>query len=401
MAERSKQNGLDSNAYENEKVVDMNCNGAMARQPLKLSGILNQFKSFDSTPVIGTEFPDVSLADWITAPNSDALLRDLAITISRRGVVFFRKQSDLTDSMQKELAHRLGQLTGKPKSSTLHIHPLTNFDCGKDKTVHVISTSEKQNPAEDLFSNHNHRRGGNLGNWHSDISYEQVPSDYTVLRLTELPQTGGDTLWASGYEVYDRISPPYRKFLSSLTANFAQVRYPMTAKTKNFQIYSDERGSPENVGSDLKAVHPVIRTNPVTGWRSVYAVGNHFQSINDLTQEESNQLHDWFLRLIAHNHDLQVRNRWQNPNDVGMSHFYLFVQTFSCGYFSLVAWMLTNGRLAKMGYSAIWDNRSIYHAATFDFQGLGPRTGHRAVGIGERPFFSPGSLSRREALSLS
>ena len=50
------------------------------REPLKLSGALDQFKYFDSTPIIGREFVDVDLAEWLRAPNSDELLRDLAIT---------------------------------------------------------------------------------------------------------------------------------------------------------------------------------------------------------------------------------------------------------------------------------------------------------------------------------
>ena len=117
--------------------------------------------------------------------------------------------------------------------------------------------------------------------------------------------------------MFDRVSKPYRQFLESLTANFAQSRYPQTAKEKNFDIYSKPRGAPENIGSHLSAVHPVIRTNPVTGWKTIYAVGNHVQQINGLSDTESRNLVDWFTRLIVENHDLQVRNRWQNPNDVG------------------------------------------------------------------------------------
>lgn len=48
--------------------------------PLKLSGALDTFESFDSTPVIGREFPKANLVEWLNAPNSDELLRDLAIT---------------------------------------------------------------------------------------------------------------------------------------------------------------------------------------------------------------------------------------------------------------------------------------------------------------------------------
>ena len=50
------------------------------REPLKLSGALNGYRSFDVTPVIGREFPEADLKEWLEAPNSDELLRDLAIT---------------------------------------------------------------------------------------------------------------------------------------------------------------------------------------------------------------------------------------------------------------------------------------------------------------------------------
>ena len=51
---------------------------------------------------------------------------------------------------------------------------------------------------------------------------------------------------------------------------------------------------------------------------------------------------------------------------------------------------------------AIWDNRSVYHSATLDYDGLGlgPRCGIRASSVGERPYFDPKSTSRREALGF-
>lgn len=48
--------------------------------------------------------------------------------------------------------------------------------------------------------------------------------------------------------------------------------------------------------------------------------------------------------------------------------------------------------------TAIWDNRSVYHSGTNDYADLGPRTGQRAVSIGEKPYFDPNSTGRREAL---
>lgn len=52
----------------------------LINEPLKLSGSLDKYESFDVTPAIGTEFPKANVVDWLNAPNSDDLIRDLAIT---------------------------------------------------------------------------------------------------------------------------------------------------------------------------------------------------------------------------------------------------------------------------------------------------------------------------------
>lgn len=262
-----------------------------------------------------------------------------------------------------ELADRLGRLTGKPSSSGLHIHPISNFgreQRGDDYEINIISSVGRKVLYTGEFGE---KKQNTKENWHSDISFEPIPSDYAILRLTELPGTGGDTLWASGYELYDRLSTPYQRFLDGLTATFAQSKFGVAAKKASFEIYSAPRGCPENIGEELRAVHPVVRTNPVTGWKSIFAFGHHTEKINDLTLLESRKLMEWFLDLVVGNHDMQVRHRWQNANDV-----------------------------------AIWDNRSVYHAATPDFEGLGERVGHRAVSLGEKPYFDPQSTSRREGL---
>jgi alpha-ketoglutarate-dependent taurine dioxygenase len=44
----------------------------------------------------------------------------------------------------------------------------------------------------------------------------------------------------------------------------------------------------------------------------------------------------------------------------------------------------------------MWDNRSVYHTATYDYDG--PRTGQRAVSLGERPYLDAQSSGRRAAL---
>lgn len=184
------------------------------REPLKLSGILDQYTSFDVTPVIGREFKDVNLKDWLRAPNSDDLIRDLAITstssrtpyfqtpysplaVSQRGVVFFRAQHDLDNSLQKELAQRLGELSGKPSTSKLHIHPVINSGRrlgGSDNEISVISSEQTKELYKDRISNFSGKKQSAKGGWHSDITFEPIPSDYALLRLTELPKTGGGQL---------------------------------------------------------------------------------------------------------------------------------------------------------------------------------------------------------------
>ena len=312
--------------------------GATTKPWVKATGILDQYEHFEVTPVIGREYPHVNLVNLLQAPNSDDLLRELALTskypspsppswltspVSQRGVVFFRKQDNLTADLQKELIQKIGLLGGKPSTSGLHIHPILNSEReGYRVTDPEISTIDSE------LNKKLYKGAGKLGkslevkkqssgSWHSDIAFEPKPADYSSLRLEVLPKTGGDTLWASGYEIYDRISAPYQKFLEGLTTTFEQPGFIAAAEKGGFGLYEKPRGAPENVGRELKAVHPVVRTNPVTGWKSIFPVGGHISHINDVTELESKALLDWFLRLLVDNHDLQVRFRWQNKNDIG------------------------------------------------------------------------------------
>ncbi|KAK2024757.1 taurine catabolism dioxygenase [Colletotrichum zoysiae] len=341
------------------------------REPLQLSGALDGVDFFDVTPCIGREYRNVDLSEWLNAPNSDELLRDLAITISQRGVVFFRQQDGINDQNQKKLMRRLSQLAGTPTASGLHIHPIAAVSeearahKGDDEEIMIISSrfKEKMGKAQPT------KKQSMKTEWHSDIAFEPNPADYTMLRLTEVPPTGVDTLWASGYELFERISEPYQRFLETLTASYHYAGievFKAVGERYGFKIHQGPRGSPENVGDALTAVHPVVRTNPVTGWKSLYAIGHHMKQINGVSVDEGKSLEDWFIRLIVENHDIIARHRWHNVNDL-----------------------------------AIWDNRSTFHAATPDHAASGHRTGHRAVSVGEKPYFDPKSKSRKEALGLA
>lgn len=114
--------------------------------------------------------------------------------VSRRGVVFFRSQTDLTIELQKELARRIGALSGKPKSSGLHIYPLMHEKQTSDPNVTVIQHEDDKDPKKTMrvrIQDPNVTPPHKM--WHADTCFENVPSDYAILRMAQLPKTGGGT----------------------------------------------------------------------------------------------------------------------------------------------------------------------------------------------------------------
>ena len=120
------------------------------------------------------------------------------------------------------------------------------------------------------------------------------------------PPVGGDTLWASTYDIYDRLGPKYARFLESLTGHFQAPGFQKAADENGFSLYKGQRGSPKNSEKVLQADHPLVRTNPVTGWKAVYA--HTAASIPGLTDDETKNLKTYLLQLVLENHDTTVRN---------------------------------------------------------------------------------------------
>lgn len=118
------------------------------------------------------------------------------IIVSERGVVFFRAQDKLTNDLQKKLMLRLGELTGRPKEHSLHIHPVLNnaLDLGGDdpeiSTISSVQFNKFDNKKVESPDGVSLKKQNNA-QWHSDIAFEPCPADYTCLRLTQLPKTGG------------------------------------------------------------------------------------------------------------------------------------------------------------------------------------------------------------------
>lgn len=356
-------------------------------KPLRASGKLEKtYKFSDVTPGLGREFYEQArLADIL----EDAeLLRDLAITISERGVVFFKNQHDLTVEQQKRLADRLGQVAGKPKSAGLHVHPTAFTNAAVDpksgEAIPEVLVLDSKLGQMHLAKAGGIARGLSGGGFHSDITFEPVPASYAVLRLKETPSrtpdgkelantqagpvggNGGDTLWASGYGLAEKVSPEFLKYLESLSGQYTQPSFSKVTAGANVPFWSGERGAPENVGTELTAKHPLVRTNPVTGWKSIFAIGAHFTGVNGVSARESDFVRRYLLELLYTSPEIQLRYKW-SPYDI-----------------------------------AIWDNRSTYHSIIADLELSSPgapnRVGLRTLSLGERPFLDANSKLRRDDL---
>ena len=150
-----------------------------------------------------------------------------------------------------------------------------------------------------------------------------------------------DTMYASCYDLYDRyvrtycvrylpflikfdrLSEPFQKLMESLTVTWGDPHYTKACGSEG--TYRGPRGSPANVDFSFDATHPAVRTNPVTGWKAIFAGGMHCQQFNGVTEEENTILMNMIEQLIVRNHDITTRVRWEEPGDIGMSVFYTSV----------------------------------------------------------------------------
>ncbi|KAF1335289.1 Poly adp-ribose, partial [Globisporangium splendens] len=271
-------------------------------------------------PKIGTELSGIQLHEL-----TDVQKDELALLVAHRGVVFFRDQ-DITIDQQLDLDRYYGPL---------HIHQNLGHPEGYPEVV-VVENSLANSAA--FLKNQVYVPANE---WHSDVSNERQPPSYTSFKLLTNPSVGGDTLWASGYEAYERLTPPMKAFLEGLTAIHSSKLQAETAAAKGFNI----RRPP------VDSEHPVIRTHPVTGRKALYVNAAFTTRIPQLSVAESDAVLRFLYKHVAQGHEFQVRFRW-TKNAV-----------------------------------AIWDNRITHHYATFDYL-PGSRHAVRVTTHGEIPFFA-------------
>ncbi|KAK3296329.1 uncharacterized protein B0H64DRAFT_167944 [Chaetomium fimeti] len=288
-------------------------------------------KVTDLTTHIGTEIEGVQLKD-LTPEQRD----ELALLIGERSVVFFRNQ-ELTPQQQRELGEWFGEV---------EVHPQVPQVPGVPGVTVIWP---------DLFAQENaasFRKPGGASSWHTDLVHERQPAGITHLHNDTVPPVGGDTLWASGYSAYEKLSPLFRKFIDGKQAVY-----------RSAHPYLD-RENPTAGPRHIERTHPLVRVHPGTGWKALWVNRAMTVRIVGLDKAESdlilNYLHDVFEKSV----DIQVRFKW------------------------------------TPGTSALWDNRITIHNASWDYGGRYPRHGTRVTSLAEVPYFDPGAPTRRQALGL-
>jgi taurine dioxygenase len=263
------------------------------------------------TPYIGAEIGGVDLS----RPLGNQQFQEVHDALMENLVIFFRDQQ-LAHDQHKDFGRRFGNLA---------LHPASRHSPEGHPEILTIHADE----------NSKHVAGEE---WHSDVSCDENPPMGSTLYLTEIPAVGGDTLFASMYAAYDRLSPPIKALLEELTATHdGEPVY-----RGRFGYALPENGFP-------RAEHPVVRTHPVTGRKALFVNGNFTTRINGLTKLESDALLQMLCRH-AETPEFHCRFRWQR-NSV-----------------------------------AFWDNRCVQHHAMWDYYPQ-RRHGYRVTVEGDKPFY--------------
>src|SRR5689334_13743656 len=144
-----------------------------------------------STPNIGAEILGVDLS----LPLDDRQFRLVHDALMERLVIFFRDQT-LTVEQHKAFGRRFGKL---------HAHPAAPRELPQHPEIFVVKADERSE----------HVAGED---WHSDVSCDPEPPMGSILYLTEVPPEGGDTLFASMYAAYDKLSPAIQRLVEGPVA---------------------------------------------------------------------------------------------------------------------------------------------------------------------------------------
>ena len=223
---------------------------------------------------------------------SDAEIAALRDAFNTHGLLLFRGQ-DVSPEDHVRFSRRFGELEH---------HVLNDALLDGLPEIYILSNLKK-----------NGKRVGRAGAghyWHSDLSYMEAPSLGSLLRAIEVPEVGGDTMFANLAAAYDALSAPMKSFLAGLEAehHFAKVQSRVMSLGLNKPL------TPEQLAQTPPVVHPLVRAHPETGRKSLFLSPGFTTGIVGMTPEESAALLD-FLAGHAAEPRFVYRHQWQ-PNDV-------------------------------------------------------------------------------------
>ncbi len=266
---------------------------------------------------LGAQIGGVDIAQPLTIEQRDTIEQALL----KHQVLFFRDQP-VTPEQQARFAAHFGDL---------HIHPIYP-NVPEQPEVLILDTAET-----DVRDN---------AVWHTDVTFLPTPAMGAVLSAKLLPEFGGDTLWASGIAAYEALSEPFKLLLQGLTATHDFVKsFPLERFGNSPRALAQWEATRQK---NPPLSHPVVRTHPVSGRKSLFVNEGFTTRINELSETESEAV---LKLLFAHSTrpEFTIRWRWQT-HDV-----------------------------------AFWDNRVTQHFAVDDYRPA-RRVMHRATVLGDVPF---------------
>ena len=282
--------------------------------------------------VIGAEIRGVDL----TTDLSDGTVAAIREQLLRHRVIFFPQQH-LTPEQHSAFGSRFGELTPA--------HPVIPGIDGHPEVFEIDYTKSRELYATYGNVSRPRSQGGSQGvSWHTDVTFVERPPLGSILNAIVIPPSGGDTLWTNQVAAYEGLSAALRGFLDGLTA-VHDGRAQFSELLKRREGGGEWEG---DVYDQLRPVeHPVVRTHPETGERSLFVNAGFTSHIKELSVEESEHLLG-FLYTHSTKPEYTVRYHW------------------------------TAGDLA------FWDNRTTQHAVVGDY-GTQHRVIQRVTIRGDRP----------------
>ncbi len=141
--------------------------------------------------------------------------------------------------------------------------------------------------------------------WHTDMSYNEVPPCASILHAIEVPETGGDTGFCNMYLAYETLPREEAKKLEGLVCRHDSSRNSAGQLRKGAEEVADPRKTPG-------AKHPLVRTHPLTKRKALFLGRRRNAYIEGMVLEDSERLLD---KLWAH--AMQPEFTWTQKWEVG------------------------------------------------------------------------------------